>query len=59
MNDSRNTQNTTSSELDEQLLDEELRHAVGGIGRAVFNPAKRIAARNAPLMSAPQKETGT
>ena len=59
MNDSRNTQNATSSELDEQLLDEELRHAVGGIGRAVFNPAERVTARNAPLISAPQKKTGT
>ena len=59
MNDSRNTQNATSSELEEQLLDDELRNAVGGIGRAVFNPAKRVAAQNSALISAPQNKIGT
>ena len=59
MNESRNTQNATSSELEEQLLDDELRNVVGGIGRAVFNPAKRGAAQNSALISAPQKKIGT
>ena len=59
MNDSRNTQNATSSELEEQLLDDELRNVVGGIGRAVFNPAKRVAAQHSALISAPQKKIGT